>query len=365
VARSTTKLVAILTAGVLCACSRPDGAGAAPADSAPGSASAVPEEPSGPPLSDLPTGDAPVSLARAKTLVAPGATRIELVSAGDEPRQPLKHPTTPQPPQSVELAIDVALNITLPGAGAVKQPVPPMRVVMALGVEASVETSGEAKATLTVALSDVSLAPRTESEEAIAREMQGVLGKLRGLHWTLAFDPHGPLGAAVAPKGAPVEVMQLWGTIDEALRDLVVPLPKAALGKGARWKVFDRVRRAGVELLRRSDYSLVSRDGELLTLRATVHESAISRSAMRDPALPKALIVRALAGRSEGKRELVRALGVIVPKRSESTVVSRVSTNTRHEKSAESGQRASLVLEQTLHIGAAQPTGQTATKGKD
>jgi hypothetical protein len=355
-ARMRAAVAALLALGALAGCSKPDAAGSDGSSSAKvelgagthsASARAAGGSP-GAPLTDLPSGDEPVSLARAATLVAPGGSRVELVDAGAEPLSALRLPTGEQAARRLELSVTVGLYITLPGRPAQKQPVPPMRVAMDLAV--APKTDGAAN--LTIALADVTLAPQSESEEAIAKKMRGVITQLRGLAWTMSYGAKGAKAVATPPKGTPTEVLQLWSTIDEALRDLLVPVPEKAIGVGARWRVFDRVRRAGVELLRRSDYTLAARDDKSLTLRASVSESAISTAAVRDPALPDGLTVRAASGSSRGKRELTRPLGSIVVQSSESTVVSRLTTLTRHELAAGESQRASLVLEQTLSMSA-------------
>lgn len=186
--------MAMLVWGALSGCSKPDVTGSAPSASAQpsqGAAAAEPPSPpglSGPPLTDLPAGDTPVSLARAKTLVAPGSVRIELLSAGDEPRIAVRLPTSEQPAKRVELSVDVGLTITLPGQGARKQPVPPLRVAMDLAAK----PIDDGRAKLTVGVAEVTLAPQTETEEAIAKQMQVLIEQLRGLEWAMTYGPRGP-----------------------------------------------------------------------------------------------------------------------------------------------------------------------------
>jgi hypothetical protein len=152
-----------------------------------------------------------------------------------------------------------------------------------------------------LAIEKTALHARREEEREVAREMEPLVKKLAGIRAVMGVTAQGLATAPPTPAGVEPEVLQLWSSVAEAVGDAVVPFPLEPIGTGAVWTVLDRVRRAGVDMLRRTRWTLVSRkDGEL-QIEGEVTEVPIAGTA-HDPSLPKELELSVESGLAAGKR---------------------------------------------------------------
>jgi hypothetical protein len=307
------------------------------------SASAAPSAP----LGDLPEGPGVLSPAQADRLVARGTLRVELVSAGAVPREALRVVFEGSGREELRLRAVVKLAVSLAGDKS-EQPVPGM--VLSLAAEARVGDGGRG-GELWVIIQELVLEPQGAAEKAVAAEMQPHLAKLAGVDCQMPIGSRGRTGPpSVPPEAAAGPTAQLWSTVGEALRELAVPLPAEPVGRGAEWHVFERLHRAGIEMLRRTRYQLLGREGGKVKLSGRIRELPIAGGS-RDPAAPEGVTIDPQRGETVGEHRLTRPLfGGVVPTESESKLESRLVTETRHELAKDGPVTAEVVLTQTLRL---------------
>jgi hypothetical protein len=283
------------------------------------------------PLADLPAGPSAVPAAQADTLVAHGSLRLELLEAGGAPRQPLRTSLRPGRTERAQLTAEVTLTVAVSGA-----PEPQLVPRMKVAVEAQMSKNDS----LSVKLTEVTLDGTVDGERLA--DARAHAAKLVGVSFELPVGERGRKGPPSVPKGAVGPALQLWSTVAEVLRELVVPLPAEPVGRGARWQVFERLPRGGVEMLRRTRYTLLALEGAEMRLRGEVEEVAIVGGA-DDPALPKEVRVTPIEGTAKGEHSVRRPLvDAVLPSASESQLQSRLV--------AEGSERATVTLRQTIHF---------------
>ncbi|MBW2454765.1 MAG: hypothetical protein JRI68_09650 [Deltaproteobacteria bacterium] len=318
--------------------------------SAAASPSPVPAAAQPPALRDLPAGDRAIAASRADGLVRTGQTRVELVSAGEPPRRLLRYRLALPERGRLVVTAQIAMTVHHPGEPPVTLPVPPLRVVLDLDV---IPAEGDA-ATVSLTIGEVAVNPADEAEQTVAAEMAPVLAGLRSMASTFQLPPRGIDVGPLQPSRRPTpEVLQLWTTVGEAVRDLVIPYPVAEVGSGAQWKVFDRVRRAGIGMVRRTTYRVVALDDQFITLAAESREVAIASAGRRDPALPADQIIEVVRGDSTGSRAVVRPVDRLLPRDSESKLLGKITMDTRPPPELVpdgAARRSSVQLYQTLRV---------------
>ncbi len=302
------------------------------------------------PAAVLPAGDLALTVGRADALVRTGRTRIELISAGEPPRRRLRHPTGQAEGGQLVVTAQIAVTVHEPGQAPVAPPVPPLRVVLDLKLTPA---EGD-RASLSFAIAEAGVTPTDEAEQAVAAEMAPALAGLRGMEGEFQLTPQGlAVGTAQPNQRTSPELLQLWTTVGEAVRDLVIPYPEAEVGLGAQWRVLDRVRRAGMGMVRRSTVRVVTLSDSSITLAAEVREVAIASSARPDPALPADTVVEVVRGDSTGNRAIRGPLGRLLPRDGESKLLGKLTMDIRPPPElapAEAARRSTVQLHQTLRV---------------
>ncbi|RLB62162.1 MAG: hypothetical protein DRI90_09695 [Deltaproteobacteria bacterium] len=331
---------------------QPDGAAEGSAVSATGTSSAPGQVAKAPLLTELPPGDRALDLRQADGLVAAGQARVEPISVGREPRRLLRYGTDRPAAGRLVVTIDIAMTVGPLGEAAVEPAVPPLRVVLDAQVKPAAQIG--TPATVGLVMAEVALEPRNEGERAVAVAMKPLIVGLRGLRCSFPLAPRGLRRPPLMPtvRTAP-EVLQLWTTVAESVGDLMVPYPADEVGLGAQWRAFDRVRRAGIEMLRRTTYRIVALDARSVTIEADGRELAIASAGRGDPALPADRTVEVVRGSAHGTRAVLRSLGEFLPARTESKLMSQVTMDTSPLPEVEPGavaMRSSVRLTQTVRV---------------
>jgi hypothetical protein len=289
-----------------------------------------------PPLRDLPEGPEAIPAAQADTLVPAGQLRVELLSAGGMPRQPVRTTVRTGRREELELTADVGVTVAAGGGDPSPQTVPRLHVAL----EAEVVKADGDKTSLQVKLVEV----RTEGGPDVSE----VTKSLQGAAFEIPLNERGRAGAPSVPAAASAPALQLWSTVAEALREMVTPFPAEPIGRGAQWHAFERQPRAGVEMLRRTRYTLVKIEGEELSIRGEVREVAVAGGSARDPALPEGLRLNPIEGSASGEHTWRRPLlDAVLPVASDSRLQSKLTTDTHHELGTERV-RGVIELRQTL-----------------
>jgi hypothetical protein len=353
-------VLAVLVLGPTGGCTCESTSGTGSTASATGSAPGVPPPLEGPPTFtiverpvELPEQTAALDAAAAERLLPSRENaRIELVAPGDAPRRSYRHAATLGEHINLVVEAKVALTVETP-EGATEMPVPSLRVALAIEV-----VSVAPRIRLAITVAQVELA----GAEAIAAEMKPLVARLEGAKSAMELTPQGAVQAPPPPAGEPA-VAQLWASVAEALSSLVIPLPSAPLGAGARFRVLDRVRRAGVVMLRLSEVTATPGPHGFLSLDATVREVALAEGA-RDPALGDEVRLEVIEGVGAGMRRVALVEGSPLPRVGASEVATDLTLRAIATKAAAEPQTSTIHLTQVLAVLRELDAGAGGTHGR-
>jgi len=176
------------------------------------------------------------------------------------------------------------------------------------------------------------------------------MAQLVGLKIELLLDRHGISSVPSVPRpGTPPEVLQLLGTVEEAVREMVVPLPYDAIGRGGTWRVLTRLRRAGVTVIRECIYELKERHVTTLVIGGHFTELVVDVDE-QDPALAGQLVLKVLGGSLAGTHKIVRQVGDL-PLLSRSNVSGSINLNMKPPPTIKAPTaEATMRLEQELVV---------------
>ncbi|MFP6683504.1 MAG: hypothetical protein VB934_02275, partial [Polyangiaceae bacterium] len=113
-------------------------------------------------------------------------------------------------------------------------------------------------------------------------------------------------------KGVAPEVMQIVETVRDVVREMLVPLPKAELGLGARWRVMTRLRRMAIERVRVATYQIVRMDEAAVVLQVDARERAVA-SDPKSPALPDDVMLAVMGGEANTTLKMTRPRAKLLP----------------------------------------------------
>ena len=212
---------------------------------------------------------------RPTTLPAPiepqVATDIELVSAGAEPRSPLRWSAKLASEQRLVLTVKPHMNLKTDGVQVIDQDLPPMTLQLVARV-ASVADGGAMHLAIEVAAAELDA---SVGEPRSQRATERGLATLRAMRIELDLAPDGiarnlqvavPTRAA-ADLRAPVEAILL------VLPQLFVPTPAEPVGPGAKWTATTGFAYAGFDLKQTSEVKLVSRSNGGVELECSIAQA--------------------------------------------------------------------------------------------
>jgi hypothetical protein len=210
--------------------------------------------------------------------------QAKLLEAGAEPRKVLRlHP---------KAGDKQTLGMTLKMAMAVKmgeQEVPKMKMpAIKMTLDATVKgVSPEGEISYEMVMSDASVAEDPEVMPQIAEAMKTAFASIKGSSGEGTMSDRGfTKGAEIkAPSGAAPQVNQAMEQMRESFSHLVAALPEEAIGPGAKWEVMMPVKTQGMTIEQTANYELVSIEGDRITVKNTLVQSATDQK-IQNPAMP-------------------------------------------------------------------------------
>jgi hypothetical protein len=192
---------------------------------------------------------------------------LEIVSAGNEPRQLLRYRVGKDVQQRLELSITVSLD-----AGEVGAPMPTIVLTLAYGVDA-VMPSGQMALHGTI---EGIRAIETEGSQVPAAAMNGPLATLAGLTIYSVLSPNGRItGSRLDTRGktvAPELEAQLQSLI-RSFESTMMALPDEPVGVGAVWRNSRPVDQNGMKLKAVNSVTVRAIKGDVIeyTLDTDIH----------------------------------------------------------------------------------------------
>lgn len=178
---------------------------------------------------------------------------MKVLDPGTEPRKQLRY-TFQKRPETMQLDMKMSMTMNAGGRTSPKVTMPTIRLLNEI-VPVSVDPSGTLTATFEAKKVEVlnDEAVPDEMRKKLTSDMKTVVG-LKGRTVVTARGVAQEVSIE-APPESPESVQQIVENLKDSLRNLALPLPEEAVGKGARWEVRN-VAAAQMTTVQTSTYTL-------------------------------------------------------------------------------------------------------------
>jgi hypothetical protein len=245
------------------------------------------------------------------------AAQVKLLAAGANPRKVLRlHPKAGDK-QTLDMNIKMAMDMAMGDNPNQSMKLPPIKMTADMTVK-SVAPGGDISYELV--MSEVDLGEEPDAMPQVVEAMKSSLGGLKGLVSTGVMSDRG-ISKSIEMKLPPDADPQTRQTVEqmkEAFSKMGIRVPEEAVGPGAKWDFKETVKSQGMTMDQASTYELVSIEGDRLTAKTTVAQSA-ARQKVQSPAMQGADVeLTSMSG--NGKGDVTVDLGKILPSKANANV---------------------------------------------
>jgi hypothetical protein len=209
---------------------------------------------------------------------------VTLLDAGSEPRTVLRlHPGVGDQ-QTMTMTMRTAMTMTAAGQKMPSMDLPALVMTMSSEVK---DVSADGDITYQTVFGDADVVASTNTLPAIAAAMKSSLASIRGMTGTGRISDHGIVQSLQMklPPAADPQLSQTLSQMKDSLSSSVVPLPAAAVGRGAKWAYNTKLKSQGMTIDQTVTYELVSIAGDRITLHSTISQNAANQT-IQNPAMP-------------------------------------------------------------------------------
>lgn len=241
--------------------------------------------------------------------------RLELLTAGTEPRQELRLKPQANTKQLMAITMNMDIGTTFNGRAMPKIKTPANVMNMEILVT-QVDANGDIHSKFTYTegdvVADASVAPE------IREAMRSSIKKMVGLSGTLITDNRGQIktSSITLPEGIDPMTKPLLEQLSTSLKQMSSPMPQEVVGIGAKWRVSSQLKIGSINMNQSAVYELVSLKDNVATLNFTVEQQANAQE-LTLPGIPAGSATISLKTlTSQGQGQMTLPLSSIMPTRS-------------------------------------------------
>ncbi|WP_106087567.1 hypothetical protein [Enhygromyxa salina] len=237
------------------------------------------------------------------------ASGYELLTVGHGPAEVLRFGPTPGQIEAFALTMVMRMEITGPGVAPIVQNLPPLQQIN----RARTISVSEDRVEIGLVCERFLVADAGANTQMGAM-MQASIEQIAGFEQTLVYDHRGAVieGALASPADASPQLTQTFEAMRQTFEQIMVQFPEPGVGTGAIWRDTHALANNGIELEQTSQFELVAREGDLLTL-----DLQVSRRPLTDkftpPASQAGAEVSLLSFDSRGAGRIVYELANMMP----------------------------------------------------
>ncbi|MDQ3069888.1 MAG: hypothetical protein M3R55_09195 [Acidobacteriota bacterium] len=286
-------------------------------------------------------GGATVARAQAQVPAGPPAAGqpavVTLLSAGSEPRRPLRYVVAAPSKMPIDISMQMTMAMTVGEMSAPAMEMPVIRMGADFDVVSAVPGGDIAFTFGYTGIAVDGNNPMFAEIGGMSDELKTVRGEMtmsdRGVMRTVKFD---------LDKISNPQIKQMMAS--SGLENLSAPLPAEAVGIGARWEVRQTLIANGIETHQKTIYELVGLDAQSATMAVSGETSGPAQK-FDAPGMPPGASARILGmtGKSDGK--MVLRNGALMPLGD-----MNVTTNMQMELTLE-GQSQQMSTSTSIKIG--------------
>jgi hypothetical protein len=262
----------------------------------------------------------PVISQRSSDAKQPISPKVELLSPGAEPRQPLRFKPAVNTKQAAILKFDVDMELSISG-----QPMPkvelPTNVLTVDTLVTKVDSNGDIH--YQFRYTKIDIVDNGKVPKPVLDAMKKQNQQLIGISGTFVVDDRGQpkSGSFSIPANVDPTTRQTLEQLSQSISQFSSPMPEAAIGQGAQWQVTTPVTLNGISLTQTANYQLTSLKDGVATMEIRLKQQAQPQD-LKQPGLPAGVKMALKSLSSQGKGDLTVRMDQLLPLRSTISVQS-------------------------------------------
>ena len=237
--------------------------------------------------------------------------KVKLIDPGRKPHKKLRFALKVGQQETMQMTMSSDMALTVGSMSLPKAKLPSTVMKMSMKVTDRTPT-GDHRYTYKLTNVGVLREPGVKPEvvKAVKKALQGLQG-LSG-HAVVSERGFTREASVNVPPGASPQVKQMVQGMEQAMKQLAVPLPVEPIGEGARWKYVAPMTANGMKVVQIMKVELVSLKDKALTLKTVIKQKAKPQT-ISPPGMPAGASIDLLALKSSGKGEVQMLLNRLVP----------------------------------------------------
>ncbi len=247
---------------------------------------------------------------------------VKLLSAGSEPRQPLRLAPLANTKQTAQMTMKMDMEMSV-GGRTHSLPTPPVIQMTMESEVTKVEASGDIHVNFSYLDTEVVAGADTPPE--IVNAMREPMKKLAGMKSSAILDNQGNTKQVnfTLPEDLDSDTKPMMEQLLNSIKQLSLPMPSEPIGMGAKWQFSNSLVVNGMAFNQIVTCEVVELKDNLATLKVNIEQQAPPQK-MTQPGLPAGTSVDLKSLTSQGSGKVMIALNQILPTRSDMSVRSRM-----------------------------------------
>lgn len=259
---------------------------------------------------------------------------VKLVEPGAEPRRVLRYALVPGTDEMLVMTMTMAMQTKLPGMPTPEVKMPAIAMYMKLTIAEKVSDN---EARYEFVMTEAKVSSRDGVDPNVVEMTQKAMSTAAGLKGSAIVDTRGFNRDArmEMPAGMDPQMKQMMDGTMKGMEQMSSPLPAEAVGKGAKWELYQTIEQNGMKVNQVTLFELVEIDGDQGTLAVKVTQKA-DRQKVSAPGMPESVSAELMTLASTGSGKIEFNLAHLVP-------ISNLTIDSNYSMSIEaSGQKQNM-----------------------
>jgi len=244
--------------------------------------------------------------AKTQIVAATAKPQVELLEAGDEPRQELRFRPQVNAKQKATMTLQMDTDVSMAGQTMPKVDLPAITVALDT-VVTKVEPNGNIH--FKWSYSNVDVMHSTSLPPQVLETMRSQMKKMIGTSGSFIINDRGQIQTAkfTSPQKSDPKFKQFSEQISNSADQMSSPLPQEAIGIGAKWRVTTTPSLSGMNVKQTITYELVNLQDNIATLNLWFEQHANPQK-LTLPGIPNGATVTLKSLESKGDGRLMMQL---------------------------------------------------------
>ncbi|NJR49945.1 MAG: hypothetical protein HC780_10620 [Leptolyngbyaceae cyanobacterium CSU_1_3] len=259
--------------------------------------------------------------------------QVELISPGAQPLKPLRFKPVVDQKETATMTVDMGMKMSA-GETTIAPSKLPTTVIKMEAIVTKVDPNGDIH--YSFRYTDVDVTADATLPPAVVNQIRTQIKPLAGLNGSFVVSDRGQTksGSFVIPKDVDNRTRQMLDQMSQSLDQFSAPVPDAAVGVGAKWRVAMPITMNGIRFNQIATYEIVSLKEGTATLRIGVEQQAKAQQ-LNIPGMPKGANVTLKSLSSTGQGQTLVRFDRLLPPVSNFSLTSTTEMQTVNPRSSQ------------------------------